>query len=189
MSNPQNKGRWVLLGMVLFFSAPVVIVLLMHYLNVRPTGESHGILMAEATPIVLSAQHKDADNDQKLWQEKWSLVYVADECGQVCQDKIHDMRQIHASLEKDIPRVQRILFVKQALSESLAKQYPDMVTMTDATMVNSVQQQIADKTKATEPNTYLVDPYGNLVMRFPASLPAKDIRKDLVKLLKYSWAA
>jgi hypothetical protein len=34
----------------------------------------------------------------------------------------------------------------------------------------------------------LVDPFGNLAMRFPPSLPAKDIRKDLVRLLKYSWA-
>jgi len=186
MSQPQHKGRWVLLGMVLFFSAPVVIVLLMHYLNVRPTGESHGILMSEITPITLPAQNADSHT---LWQEKWSLVYVAEECGQICQDKIHDMRQIHASLEKDIPRVQRILFVKQAPQKDLLKQYPDMLTIAEVNTVSSVQQQVADKTKSNEPNTYLVDPYGNLVMRFPASLPAKDIRKDLVKLLKYSWAA
>jgi len=31
MTASQQRGRWVLLGMVLFFAAPLVIVLTMHF--------------------------------------------------------------------------------------------------------------------------------------------------------------
>ena len=51
-----------------------------------------------------------------------------------------------------------------------------------------VWQQVTALTQSQEASIYLVDPFGNLAMRFPPSLPAKDIRKDLVRLLKYSWA-
>ncbi len=186
MTVSQQKGRWVLLGMVVFFAAPIVIVLLMHYFNVRPTGASHGILVSEAKPLRLPAS---AQLDQtKLWQDKWNLVYVVERCDLDCQNKIAEMRQIHASLEKDIPRVQRVLITAESNDASIQQKYPDLVMINDAQTYRQTWQQIAEFTQSTQISTYLVDPYGNLAMRFPPDLAAKYIRKDLVRLLKYSWA-
>ena len=187
MTDTQKRGRLVLLGMVVFFAAPIVIVLFMHYFNVRPTGASHGVLVSEATPVHIPASA--SLDPEKLWQDKWNMLYVTDNCLAECQQKLQDMRQIHASLEKDIPRVQRILITAQTPDASIKQQYPDLVVIQDANTQDKVWQQVSEVTKSQELSIYLVDPYGNLAMRFPASLPAKDIRKDLVRLLKYSWAA
>jgi len=186
MTASQQRGRWVLLGMVLFFAAPLVIVLTMHFFNVHPTGASHGVLVTEAKPLKLPTS---AGVDQsKLWQDKWNLLYVAERCEAVCQQSIAEMRQIHASLEKDIPRVQRVLITAQPTDASIKQQFPDLVIISDATTNTEVWQQVTALTQSQEASIYLVDPFGNLAMRFPPSLPAKDIRKDLVRLLKYSWA-
>ncbi len=186
MTVSQQRGRWVLFGMVLFFAAPIVIVLLMHFYNVHPTGASHGVLVAEAKPLLLPTSAAVEQN--KLWQDKWNLLYVAERCEAQCQQKITEMRQIHASLEKDIPRVQRVLITAQPTEASIKQQFPDLVIISDTATNTQVWQQITHLTQSQEVSIYLVDPFGNLAMRFPPSLPAKDVRKDLLRLLKYSWA-
>ena len=35
---------------------------------------------------------------------------------------------------------------------------------------------------------YLVDPLGNLMMSFGDDVPPADIRKDITRLMAYSWA-
>lgn len=182
MASQQSRGRLVLFGMVLFFAAPIVIVLLMHALHLRPAGASHGVLVREAKPLTWSGQ------PNSLWQEKWNMLYVADQCAQDCMDRLTEMRQIHASLEKDIPRVQRVFITAQAPTAELQQRYPDMQLISDAGIYQQAWQQIGQITQSQQVSIYLVDPYGNLAIRFPPDLPAKDIRKDLLRLLKYSWA-
>ena len=186
MNAQQKRGRLVLLGMVIFFAAPLVIVLLMHQFNVRPTGASHGVLVKEVKQLQLGEANGEP---AKLWQDKWNMLYVAENCASECQQKIREMRQIHASLEKDIPRVQRILITAQTPDAAIKQDYPDMQLIANPDTYQSVWQQVNQITQSQQLSIYLVDPYGNLAIRFPPDLPAKDIRKDLVRLLKYSWAA
>jgi ABC-type hemin transport system substrate-binding protein len=101
------------------------------------------------------------------------------------------MRQLHASLAKDISRVQRVLLTPSSNLESIQKQYPDLVILNQPSAeLASLRQQfdLANAPAGNEDRVYLIDPLGNLMMNFPATISDADVRKDLIQLLAYAWA-
>ena len=116
---------------------------------------------------------------------------VADSCDQACETRLYDMRQIHASLEKNMNRVQRVLLTHQQDVSALQKRYPDLLILNQPNV--DVDQLAAQFNRGNQDayglrNVYLVDPLGNWMMVYGVELPAKDLRKDVVQLLRYSWA-
>jgi hypothetical protein len=193
----RTQGHWILLGLFLFFIAPVLIVLYMYKIDFHPQGQSYGVLVKPIISIELptSLMHvKSLDSsieNEALWHDKWSLVLIADQCTQECKQKLYDMRQIHASLEKDMNRLQRILITHQQDIGELHRTYPDLIIINSSLNdVDSLMKAFAKiGSSINDPQQiYMVDPLGNLMMRFPRLVRAKEIRHDIVKLLKYAWA-
>jgi cytochrome oxidase Cu insertion factor (SCO1/SenC/PrrC family) len=190
----QQKGRKVFLLMLTFFIVPIVVVILMFKLNWKPSGASLGELVTP--PRLLNTPTELKTNDAKqvmpqLWKEKWSIVYVAAECEKACLDKLHDMRQLHVSLYKDIERTQRVLITTAADVSQIKHAYPDLIVINQpvADVVNLSQQFQINGDNVTSGNRlYLVDPLGHLMMSYQPSVPLADVRKDVTRLLRYSWA-
>ena len=108
----QRKGRWVVLSMLIFFVAPIIAVIAMYKLDWRPQGASVGALITPAQLLQTPNALKLSDGkmvSNEFWADKWSMVYVADVCEVNCEAKLRNMRQIHVSLYKEIPRMQRVL--------------------------------------------------------------------------------
>ena len=108
----QRKGRMVFVYMLIFFIVPIIVVIMMYQLNWKPNGDSLGELVTP--PRLLNQSTELKTNDAKLlmplfWKERWSIVFVTGDCQKRCLDKLHDMRQLHVSLYKDMPRAQRVL--------------------------------------------------------------------------------
>src|SRR5690606_41471784 len=125
------------------------------------------------------------------FKAQWTVVTIPDACDGVCKGRLHDMRQIHASLSKHIPRVQRVLLTVQQDVNALKVLYPDLVVLNQpAVQRDALVQQfdlpVADTGSAQR--VYFVDPLGNLMMSYPLTIAAADIRKDLNRLLAYAWA-
>jgi hypothetical protein len=171
---------------------PLLIVVAMYRLEWQPGGASHGQLLSPPQPLQLlemqTLQGKSFGMAQ--WKDKWSLVYVSRQgCDADCAAQLHDLRQIHASLHKEISRVQRVLLIaagnKDGNLASVQQQYPDL-----AILAGPGAQQLAGQfgSAAQTGNVYLVDPLGNVMMRYPQDYQAKGLRKDLMRLLTYSWA-
>lgn len=189
MLNQQNKGRLQFLGLLVAFLVPVVSVLLMYRFNWMPAGRSQGVLVQPPRelhiPILQNYQQKlfaAAD-----WHDKWHLVQVSSNgCDQRCLDDLRDMRQIHASLAKDINRLQRVWLINASIPETRLQQiralYPDLIILQQSEIL---AKQLLDAGVA---RMYLVDPLGHLMMRYPDGIASKAIRKDLVRLLQYAWA-
>jgi cytochrome oxidase Cu insertion factor (SCO1/SenC/PrrC family) len=192
----QTKGRMVLLLLVLFFVAPLLVVIYMYKANFHPKGESHGDLVQPAVALQLPASFQVNTQDKMLetttlWHDKWSVVVVADTCEQACQTRLHDVRQIHASLEKDMNRLQRILVTHQADTSELQKQYPDLIVLNQPSAdVDALAKQfdLKETSALSAEQVYLVDPLGNLMMSYDKKVLPVEMRKDWVRLLKYSWA-
>lgn len=195
----QKRGRIIVMCLVLFFASPLVLVMYLHQTNWHPGGQSYGELIKPPVmlkvPDVLQATQpliKDSsDVSNTLWHDKWSMLMIADSCDQACESRLHDMRQIHASLEKNMNRVQRVLVTHQQEVSALQKRYPDLLILNQPSAdVDRLVSQFnrADKDAFGLRNVYLVDPLGNWMMVFDLALPAKDLRKDIVQLLRYSWA-
>ena len=101
------------------------------------------------------------------------------------------MRQIHASLAKHIPRVQRVLLTTEQDVSALKHKYPDLIVLSQpaAQQAELMQQfNLPDALAGSARRVYLVDPLGNLMMNYPLGIAANDIRKDLNQLLAYAWA-
>jgi cytochrome oxidase Cu insertion factor (SCO1/SenC/PrrC family) len=166
----------------------------MHKYDWHPQGSSRGELISPARPLQMPPQLLDSHGakvGQELWRDKWSMVYIANDCQQACTTRLHSMRQLHASLAKDISRVQRVLLTPSSNLESIQKQYPDLVILNQPSAeLASLRQQfdLANAPAGNEDRVYLIDPLGNLMMNFPATISDADVRKDLIQLLAYAWA-
>ena len=193
----QTKGRIVLIALVVFFAAPLFVVMAMYRFDWHPKGQSYGDLIEPVVPIKLTETFKDVKTldttveSKMLWHDKWSAVILAEKCEAACQKRFHDARQIHASLEKDMNRLQRILITKQQDLADLQKQYPDLVILNQPTAdVAALAKQFdVDGVSAyTSDRVYMVDPLGNLMLSYSNNVKPVEMRKDWVRLLKYSWA-
>ena len=191
----QKKGRLVVISMVIFFLVPIFVVVLMYKFNWKPnTGVSLGQLITPARLINMPHGLKDSNNQSvatDFWQDKWSIVYVAAKCEQACDAKLHDMRQIHVSLYKEMPRAQRVLITEQLDNSKYKTMYPELLIIDQpaASLADlTTQFNIGAESAVNSDRIYLVDPLGHIMMSYPSFTSAKDIRKDISQLLRYSWA-
>ena len=183
----------MLILLVFFFSVPMVTVLLMHHYNWHPQTRSHGDLISPPRALHIPGSLMTMQGiyvEPDLLKDKWSMVYVAHECQQACEQRLHVMRQLHASLAKDIRRVQRILIASGGNLQAMHQQYPDLVILNHPeSEVTALRTQFdTQETMSGDNRIYLVDPLGNLMMSFSDDVAPEDIRRDLARLLAYSWA-
>ena len=190
----QRKGRKVFLLMLVFFIVPIIVVISMYKLNWKPNGVSLGELVNPPRLLSSSVELKRDDGSflpAQFWKEKWSVVYVTDACEQTCIEKLHNMRQLHASLYKDSDRAQRILITTTQDVAKIKRDYPDLIVINQPVknvISFSEQFMVNGENTATGNRLYLVDPLGHLMMSYHSTVPLADVRKDVTRLLRYSWA-
>jgi hypothetical protein len=114
---------------------------------------------------------------------KWVLVtFDAAACGPACERKLYVVRQVRRAQAKEAERVERLWLLTdggQPRAELLAALDGGHVAAA------AVELERAFPGRATE-HIYLVDPLGNLMMRYPAAPDPSRMIKDLERLLKYS---
>jgi len=192
-----KKNQYIVFFMALIFITPLVIVMLMYRFDWHPNSYSYGELVKPIIKINVPDYFENAKNYSKenivtgLMRDKWSLVYLTNECKSVCENRLYELRQIHVSFDKDIPRVQRILITSDKNINKIQEKYPDLI------ILNSPLEEVAKLTlqfdtpkyKAiNSENVYVVDPMSNLMMVYSNRIKPQEIRKDIIRLLKYSWA-
>ncbi|HOY86651.1 MAG TPA: hypothetical protein PK457_04295 [Methylotenera sp.] len=190
----QRKGRVVLVLMLIFFVVPLLVVFLMYKYNWMPSGTSVGELVKPARLMRDVSQLKSdtgASIPNTFWKERWSIVYVTADCQKTCLDKLHDMRQLHVSLYKDMPRAQRVLITTMQDTTAIKRDYPDLIVINQPSNQISTlmaEFEVNDESVASSNRLYLVDPLGHLMMSYQPELPLAAVRKDVTRLLRFSWA-
>ena len=119
---------------------------------------------------------------------KWFLV-MADgaECDARCERKIWQLRQLRTMQGKEMERVERVWLVDDGSEPAARLHEPYAGTW----IVRRPPQALLDALPLQSGSTlrdhlWLVDPLGNLMMRYPPDADATRIRKDMTRLLKYS---
>ena len=190
----QRKGRVVLVLMLIFFVVPLLVVFSMYKYNWMPSGTSVGELVKPARLMRDVSQLKSdtgASIPNTFWKERWSIVYVTADCQKTCLDKLHDMRQLHVSLYKDMPRAQRVLITTMQDTTAIKRDYPDLIVINQPSNQISTlmaEFEVNDESVASSNRLYLVDPLGHLMMSYQPELPLAAVRKDVTRLLRFSWA-
>lgn len=190
----QRKGRMMFLAMAIFFTVPLLVVVVMLKYDWRPTsGRSQGEMITPARLITQTGTLQDVQGKSaaQFWLDKWTMVYVAARCEQECLSRLHDMRQIYVSMYKNMPRVQRMLLTTSQDTQNIQVKYPDLrIINQPSAAVEALAEQfnIGQESALQSGRLYFVDPLGHIMMSYPATSDATAVRKDLVKLLRSSWA-
>jgi len=118
---------------------------------------------------------------------KWTMVQAdVAGCDPACRDKLYKMRQVRLTQGKNMDRVQRLWIVidEAEVAPALAADYPGML------MARSGQGQLLAQLPAKGGNArgpiWLIDPLGNVMLRYPAGADPTGMKKDLQRLLSVS---
>jgi len=186
----RRRARLKLLAILLVCAAPVIASYFTYYV-IRPEGRTnYGELMlplrsVESLPVG-GPDGKPATLARL--RGKWVMLAVdSGACPQACEDKLYAMRQVRLTTGKDRDRVERVLLLTDdvALPARIAGEHEGMhVARAQADAVArslpaAAQGNVAD-------HIFVVDPLGNLVMRFPKAADPNRMKKDIAKMLRAS---
>jgi hypothetical protein len=154
------------------FFLPVLASFWMYYFtDWRPAGSTaHGMLIQP--PVQLA--------NGEMFHDKWTLLYVADGgCDPACMNALYIARQTRLLLNKDMQRVNRVLLSNAPVED------PGVTLLdTSSPAADGILRAIPAAQRAN--GLFIVDPLGNLVMRYDARENPKGLLDDLKKLLKLS---
>ena len=190
-ANPANRNPYTLWFVVLAFVAPVVVAYVMYFSGAISTYSNNGEIL---NPIVDVADFKLMDDknvsvSREALTRKWRLIsFVGAECDEACNARLYDSRQVHKSLGKDQERVERLIVhlepAGSALSGLIKRDYPRAINVYGSEKI--ISDVLGAGAGISNNEIYLVDPIGNVMMRFSNELTKKEIKSDLKKLLKVS---
>jgi cytochrome oxidase Cu insertion factor (SCO1/SenC/PrrC family) len=186
-----KKNPYTLWFVVLSFIVPVVLAYMIFYFVDVKSFSNHGEIL---NPIVDIASLKLKDEEHKVIPRddltyKWRLIsLVGDQCDSACVSRLHDSRQVYRSLGKNRHRVIRMFVHMAPASEELSKLIEE--EHADAIQVNGnavdLKDAFGETSNIMKNEIYVMDPMGNIMMRFTQEQPNKDFLYDLRKLLKFS---
>lgn len=191
-NQPKPRSMKTFYLLIAVFILPFTMAVLLHFIDLKPSGKSYGNLIQPPKslqiPMLMDVQGKAFKPEQ--WNKIWSIVTVdRTGCAVQCAERVHMLKQVHTSMNKEIDRVQRVLLVptgmKSEVSRELQKKYPDLIILA-GTDEGSVK--FSAEFDVNKGNVFLVDPLGNLMMSYPDKFDPKGLYSDLKRLLKNSWA-
>ncbi|MDZ3994457.1 hypothetical protein [Pseudomonas sp. Teo4] len=176
---PRARGRLQLILILLVVLGPMLLATFMYKLQFWvPEGRSyHGVMIGNG--------ESRADIGITAQDDRWQLLVSAPAaCADECQQLVYLARQIQIGLGRDASRASHALAVDQALSADyqvlLEREYPQLQRYPlDG-------QRYQQKVGEPGPQLWIVDPHGNLVLRYDAKVNGKHVLDDLRHLLKLS---
>ncbi|WP_369988951.1 hypothetical protein [Pseudomonas xanthosomatis] len=175
----RARGRLQLLLILLVVLGPMVLATCMYKLNFWvPDGRSyHGEMIGTGQ----GRADIGIDGQDQRWQ---LLVSAPEACAADCRQLVYLARQIQIGLGRDASRASHALAAAQPLDADyqalLGREYPQLQRYgLDA-------QRYHQGVSAPGPQLWIVDPHGNLVLRYDAKANGKQVLDDLRHLLKLS---
>jgi hypothetical protein len=178
------------------FLMPLALAFFTYYGSSWRPGRTvnHGLLISPARalspvslPQVLPAP-AGAGQAPVLFRERWSLVYVGSgACEADCRDALFVMRAARLALNNDMTRVAQVFLVTAdcCAREFLTHEHPG-VRVLDAQ--GAAAEPLLRAFGATDRahTLFVVDPLGNLMMRYDSRRNPRGLLDDLKKLLSLS---
>ncbi len=187
----KGKNPYTVWFVVLTFVAPVVVAYVVFFFGNVSTFTNKGEIL---NPIVdISALNLKDENNTLIAKEKltykWRLIsFVGSDCDEACNSRLYDVRQIHKTLGKNQHRVLRMIVhlgpPSEAFNKVIEAEYPNALKFYGEEKV--INDALGKTANIKENEIYIMDPRGNIMMRFTQDQPNKDFQKDLGKLLKAS---
>ncbi len=183
-----RKNRVKFLLLMLLMLSPVIISIALHMTEFRPEGTvNYGELLEVKA---LQGQAREIENNTifraRDMRGKWSLIAIdSGECDDYCQKKLYQMRQVRLVQNTEKERVERIWLIDDDLMphSDVKTEYAGTVLLSamNSSLLGEFPAEISP-----HDHIYVVDPMGNLMMRYPRDADPSKMSKDLKLLLKLS---
>ena len=138
------------------------------------------LLPVRAMPAALKAAPGAADGTDVPLRGKWRLLIVdGPACDTRCRTKLYATRQARTMTGKERERVERIwvLVGDGTPAPDLVAEHPDLrIAQADAALLTVLPPDAAGA-------IFIVDPLGNLILRYAAAPDIRRLHKDLSRLL------
>jgi hypothetical protein len=187
-----QRGRWMLLLIALICAAPVIGSYFAYYV-IKPAGgtTSYGALVEPQRPIPESLVVTDESGkpmNLTSLRGRWLLLSVdSSTCDKACVTKLYFMRQVRATQGPERERVVEVWLRTDSsnVADVIQKAYPDTKKLIADPSALAAWLPVNAGTTLTD-HIFVVDPNGNLMMRFPKDPNPSKIKSDITKLLKWS---
>jgi hypothetical protein len=175
--NAVRRGRARLLLLAAVFALPVVASWVVWRFDLAGgTPGNYGTLIA---PRPIAAAPVAA------LKGKWVLVqFDRGACEARCESKLYLMRQVRRAQGREMQRIERLWLVTDGVTPRA-----ELVAAIEGTVIAPASTARAGDFPAEgspAEHVYLIDPLGNLMMRFPSDPDPMRVIKDLQRLLKAS---
>ncbi len=167
--------------------APVVGSLLLYHFWKPQNFTNYGELIS-AIPLAGTAVAQGDGTAFRFDDLRGNWIFLmadAGACDDSCQSKLYVMRQVRLTQGEDRERMERVWLVTDGVKPAAALEAEYRGTR----IVRPANGGFVARLPAPDsPNNhiYLIDPFGNLMMRFPRNADAQRVKKDVSKLMKVS---
>jgi cytochrome oxidase Cu insertion factor (SCO1/SenC/PrrC family) len=167
--------------------APFIAALIAYYWW-QPQGAMNYGELIPARPLIDSPLRHLDQRVFKLSElkGKWILLQLDEaDCAEACRAKLYNMRQVRLAQGREMERVERVWLIldEVPLQTQLMREYDGTRMLRAAGNPLLAQFPAADSMRD---HIYLIDPLGNLMLRFPRDADPRRMHKDLARLLKVS---
>jgi len=188
-----RMGRWKMLFVLLICASPVIASYWTYYVIRPETRRHYGELIEPQRPLPEAVTTTLTGELAPLSALKgqWLLINVAGgACDAACQQRLYFQRQLREALGKDKDRLDRIWLIQDEVAPAATL----LPAMAQATVLKVKAQDLQGwlppaTGRSLDAHLYLVDPLGNLMMRFPADMDvagAAKAKRDLERVLRAS---
>lgn len=184
-SNVRNNRILWLIGVLC--TAPVIASYIAFYAARPETHTNYGELLETRPLPAARLQLADGTPFQlSRLKGKWILLMVdAGSCDEFCRRKLFTLRQLRLTQGKGMERIERVWLISDEVTPSAAaaRDYPH-TWLVHAAGSELLKQLPAPRSPVD--HIYIVDPIGNLILRYARDADPARIVKDLARLLKIS---
>jgi hypothetical protein len=185
----KSNGRLKMLFILLVCATPVFVSYFMYYV-VKPEGRTnYGTLLTppvDAGKVPVMVDGKPAALD--ALKGKWLMVTSGPSaCDATCVERLYLIRQVRETTGKEKERVTQVWLVtdNDVPSKEITDAYPAVKLLRiDSKALNAALP--VDAGQSVKEHIFVVDPLGNIILRFPVKPDPSKMKKDMSKLLRAS---
>lgn len=196
MNNPKKSNRFTIIALMVLFASPVLLAVLMHsqWWSYAPDAtRNNGELLQPALAV---AEWPDTSN--KLAADDvesiWTLVLAThNDCSQTCLEQLAWLRQVRAAQGRHLNQVNIRLATAsepnpgtRAAVNEISSEIQILAPNLNRSFWNVLATDKSQLDTTSTFNTYLLDPAGFIILRYPENSDSGGIRKDLGRLLTWS---
>ncbi|HTS53621.1 MAG TPA: cytochrome C oxidase subunit I [Burkholderiales bacterium] len=182
-----GKGLLSLLFVGVVAIAPMIAAYTL-YTFWRPTAFTNYGQLLPPTPVAGVSLGRTGGREFRLeaLKGKWVFLIVdSGTCPELCRQRLYKMRQVRLTQGKDMDRIERAWLIDDDARPSgeLLAEYPGMYVVRAR---ESHLLSLLPAEASVRDHIYVVDPLGNLMMRYPRDADPSKMKNDIARLLKLS---